>query len=260
VISSSRQQTAGKYSPDGTQIAFESNRSGSNYEVWVSDANGSNAVQLSFFGTPETGTPTWSPDGKVIAFDSRAGGEANIYLVDPHGGVPKKLSVDIRGNNLPSWSHDGKWIYFVNGEDAQNSSVWKVPAEGGHAVQLAQHPATFPLESPDARHLYFIRENQLWSVNTDGSDAQQIAVMPSNEEDVWVPFGSGIYFFHYTDDNKQEIDFLDLSTKKVRPVFFPEKGGADWIGGLSVSPDGRWLLFSQMDDLSSDLMLVENWH
>jgi Tol biopolymer transport system component/DNA-binding winged helix-turn-helix (wHTH) protein len=261
VVASSRQETAGKYSPDGTQIAFQSNRASSNYEVWVSDANGSNAVQLSYFDAPGTGTPRWSPDGKVIAFDSRLGGEANIYLVDPHGGVPKKLNVDIRGNNVPSWSHDGKWIYFVNGEDAHNSSVWKVPAEGGHAVQLAQHPASFPLESPDAQHVYFVREYQLWSVNTDGSDAHQIADLPEDQEtarDAWVPFGSGIYFWHYA-NQKPVIDFLDFNSKKIRHVFFPEKSRPDWLGGLSISPDGRWLLFSQVDEVSSDLMLVENW-
>jgi Tol biopolymer transport system component/DNA-binding winged helix-turn-helix (wHTH) protein len=260
VVASSRSQTAGKYSPDGTQIAFQSNRSGSNDEIWVSDADGSNAVQLSSFGTLGTGTPRWSPDGKLIAFDSRVGGEANIYLVDTHGGMPKKLTVDIRGNNLPSWSHDGKWIYFVNGQDDHKPTVWKVPAEGGHASQLAQLPATLPIESPDARHVYFIRQDQLWSANTDGSDPQQVAVLPPSAWDAWVPFGSGIYFWHYTNDNRQEIDFLDLSTKKVRPVFSPEKGRANWMGGLSVSPDGRWLLYSQMDELSSDLMMVENWH
>jgi len=259
VVASSRKETAGKYSPDGTQITFQSNRSG-NDEIWISDSDGSNAVQLSSFGNSGTGTPRWSPDGKLIAFDSRVGGESSIYLVDPHGGIPKKLNVDIRGNNLPSWSRDGKWIYFVNGEDANNSSVWKVPAEGGHALQLAQHPATFPLESPDARQVYFVRQDQLWSVSTDGSDPHQIAVVPEFEGDAWVPFGSGIYFWHYTSDNKTVIEFLDLITKKVRPVFFPEKdNAADWMGGLSVSPDGRWLLFSQVDEVTSDLMLVENW-
>src|SRR2546421_12606410 len=84
VVSSSREQTAPNISPDGTQIAFQSNRSGSQ-EVWVSDSDGSNAIQLSSFGIRMTGSPHWSPDGNLIAFDSRAGGEANIYIVDPHG-------------------------------------------------------------------------------------------------------------------------------------------------------------------------------
>jgi len=138
--------------------------------------------------------------------------------------------------------------------------VWKVPAEGGHAVQLAQHPAGFPIESPDAQHVHFIRQGQLWSVKTDGSDAHQVANpgFAFALMDSWVPFGSGIYFLHFA-DNKLEIDFLDLNTKKVRPVFVLEKPRPSWMGGLSVSSDGRWLLYSQQDEFSSDLMMVENW-
>lgn len=130
VVASSREQTAPNLSPDGSRIAFESNRSGSN-EVWVSDTDGSNALQLSSFGIRLTGTPRWSPDGNLIAFDSRAGGEGNVYIVDPHGGIPHKLNIDIRGNTQPSWSRDGKSIYFVNGADAHQPTAWKVPSTGG---------------------------------------------------------------------------------------------------------------------------------
>ena len=97
----------------------------------VSDADGSNAIQLTSFGIRLTGSPRWSPDGKRIAFDSRVGGEANIYMVEPHGGAPKKLNIDVRGNSVPTWSHDGTWIYFLNAEDAQHPSLWRVPSEGG---------------------------------------------------------------------------------------------------------------------------------
>jgi Tol biopolymer transport system component/DNA-binding winged helix-turn-helix (wHTH) protein len=256
IVASSREQTAAQYSPDGSRIAFESNRTGSN-EVWVSNSDGSNAFQLSSFGVTMTGTPRWSPDGKLIAFDSWVGGEANIYIVDPRGGAPKKLNIDLTGNNLPSWSHDGKWIYFVNGEDAYHSTVWKVPAEGGHAVELAQQPAEFPLESPDAQQVYFIRQNQLWSVNTDGSNARQVADLGFFGSHTWAPFGSGVYFLGFA-NNKQAIKFLDLDTKEVRPVFLFEEGRP--VVGLSVSSDGRWLLFAQTDEISSDLMMVENWH
>jgi len=88
VVASSRRQTSPNYSPDGTRIAFQSDRTGKN-EIWVSDSDGSNAIQLSSFGFATTGTPRWSPDGKSIAFDSRLGGESNIYLVDPVGGCPE---------------------------------------------------------------------------------------------------------------------------------------------------------------------------
>jgi Tol biopolymer transport system component/DNA-binding winged helix-turn-helix (wHTH) protein len=260
VVSSSRRQTAPSISPDGNQIAFDSNRSGSK-EVWVSDSDGSNAVQLSSFGVSMTGSPHWSPDGKLIAFDSRAGGEANIYIVDPHGGVPQKLDIDIHGNNFPTWSHDGNWIYFINGEDAINAQVWKIPSKGGHAVQVAKHEAMHPLESPDGRYVYFSRARRLWRVGIDGTGEQQVQGMPQlgNFGEAWSPFGSGIYFLSYN-NGKEEIDFFDLNTQNVRRVFVTEKPPAlRWMGGLPVSNDGQWLLFSQQDEKSSDLMMIENW-
>ena len=258
VVASSRYQTAPDYSPDGTKIAFMSNRSG-NWEIWVSDSDGSNVLQLSSFGTKDTGSPRWSPDGKLIAFDSRVGSDvANIYLVDPRGGVPHKLDIDVRGTNEPNWSHDGKWIYFGSREDPK---IWKVASTGGHAVQIAQHLGHLPFESPDGKYVYFSSfEGQLWRVAIDGSGEQPVQGMPRMpSSDAWSLFGSGIYFLGDA-DGKAGIDFFDLNTKKVRRILVLDKIPAGWMPGFPVSPDGRWLLFAQTDEISSDLMLVENWH
>jgi Tol biopolymer transport system component/DNA-binding winged helix-turn-helix (wHTH) protein len=258
IVASSREQAAPDYSPDGTRIAFQSNRSGK-FEVWVSDSDGSNPMQLSAFGVLQTGTPRWSPDGKWIAFDSRVGGESNIYLVDPQGGVPKKLDVDVRGNSVPSWSGDGRWIYFVNGQDLRHPSIWKVPSGGGHALQIAKHTTSFPIESPDGQHVYFIRGSELWKVRTDGTDEQKIDGIPPMNYDGWSPSRQGIYFMGEV-NGRSGIRFFDLNTKEVKTIFVMDKFGSNWNGGLPVSPDGRWLLFTQADEFSSDLMMVENWH
>jgi Tol biopolymer transport system component/DNA-binding winged helix-turn-helix (wHTH) protein len=255
VVASSRYQTAPDYSPDGTKITFMSNRSG-NFEIWVSDSDGSNPLQLSSFGTKDTGTPRWSPDGKLIAFDSRVGSDvASIYLVDPRGGVPHKLDIDVRGTNVPSWSHDGKWIYFVTGQD---SKIWKVPSTGGHAVQITQHLGGMPNESPDGKYVYFSSlEGQLWRVAIDGPGEQPVQGMPQMR-DAWSLFGSGIYFLGDA-NGKTGVDFFDLNTKKARKILVLDKIPAGWMPGFPVSPDGRWLLFAQTDEISSDLMMVENW-
>ena len=71
VISSSRSDDAPQLSPDGSKIAFESDRSGS-AEIWICDRNGANALQLTRFGG-QAGTPRWSPDGRSIAFDAEKG-------------------------------------------------------------------------------------------------------------------------------------------------------------------------------------------
>ena len=170
--------------------------------------------------------------------------------------MPHKLDIDVRGTNEPSWSHDGKWIYFVTGQDRK---IWKVASTGGHAVQIAQHLGLSPSESPDGKYVYFSFESQLWRVAIDGSGEQPVQGMPRMpSDDAWSPFGSGIYFLGDA-NGKTGIDFFDLNTKKVRRILVLDRFSAGWMGGLPVSPDGRWLLFAQIDEISSDLMMVENW-
>jgi Tol biopolymer transport system component len=255
LVVSSHQQIAPSISRDGSKIAFQSDRTGSN-EVWVCDADGSDPVELTSFGIQTTGTPRWSPDGKWIALDSRAEGDANIYLVDPLGGVPRKLEIDTQDNSLPSWSHDGNWIYFDGGD-----SVWKVASTGGHAVQIAQAPATYPIESPDGQYVYFVRNKRLWRVRTDGSSPEVVRGMPELKflGDEWFPFGSGIYFMSHS-GAKAAIEFFDLNTKKVSQIYSLEKSPPVWIGGMPVSSDGRWMFFPQLDEQSGNLMMIENWH
>jgi len=196
----------------------------------------------------------------LIAFDSLVTGEHSIYLVDPLGGVPGKLEIDIHGNSLPSWSHDGSWIYFTNGGDTNRPSVWKVPSHGGHGIQIAQTQASYPLESADGQYVYFIRDNRLWSVRTDGSAQQVVEGMPQlNDIDEWFPSGSGIYFMSRSGD-KPAIEFFDLSTAKIHRVYDFERPLPGWIGGMPVSTVGRWLFFPQLDEESSNLMMIENWH
>ena len=103
-------------------------------------------------------------------------------------------------------------------------------------------------------------------MNTDGSGEQPIEGMPPRIDgnDAWHADGSGIYFLTIADykdvTSRLEIDFFDLNTRKVRTVHVPDGKGWTYMGGLSVSPDGKWLLFAQLDERSSDLMMVENWH
>jgi hypothetical protein len=161
---------------------------------------------------------------------------------------------------LPVWSHDGAWIYFVNGADAQHASLWKVPSEGGHAVQVAQYRAAYPVESPDGQYVYFYREAKLWRVNANGTEEQQVRGMPHLclVGDGWIPFGSGIYFRACESDG-EDIDYLDLETHKVKLIYKLQKPAGEYTGGLSVSADGKYLLYPQVDEQSSNLMLVENW-
>ncbi|MCL4298358.1 MAG: PD40 domain-containing protein [Anaerolineae bacterium] len=95
-ISSERSDTAPSPSPDGSKIAFmSSGRGGTNWEIWVMDASGSNPRRLTDNGNND-GLPTWSPDGKSIAYVSDAGGAWAIWVMNADGSNQRKL-FDMKG-------------------------------------------------------------------------------------------------------------------------------------------------------------------
>ena len=262
LVTSTREQNLPNISPDGRKVAFGSTRSGYT-EIWVCEADGTNAVQLTFLKSL-TGTPRWSPDGKQILFDSRAGGEANLYLIGANGGAPRKLETGTRSNSLGAWSNDGRWIYYENGSDSRAPSIWRIPASGGTATPIAKAPSTYPIASPDGKYVYFVRDvggqTRLWQVQPDGSRETVVLGMPALRfVDEWWPVRNGIYFIGDI-GSKQAIEFLDLQTSKIRQVYTLEKSPEPWTSALAVSPDGTRILYSQIDEIGSDLMLVENFH
>jgi Tol biopolymer transport system component len=256
-LASTRIQNNPAISPDGSKIAFESDRSGT-HEVWISDSEGHNLQQITHFGSL-TGTPSWSPDSKLLAFDSRAEGEANLYVYNTAGGGLRKVAASTRANSLPSWSKDGRFLFYASGEDIDTPSIWRVPVEGGTATKIASD-GDLPIPSPDATHLFFRREGNgsmsIMQVRLDGTDLETVETLAIGDSSVsWWPSGRGLYILSAPAGTSQ-IEYLDLVTRKRRLIYTLPKHALDWIGGLAVSSDGKWLLFSQVDEQKADLYLL----
>ena len=150
LISSSRLEDTPNFSPDGKRIVFSSNRSG-HWEIWICDSDGGNSVQLTSFGGPYiTGTPRWSPDGKTIVFDSRPRGKSDILVINAESRAQQNLTADTYEDMVPSWSRDGRWIYFssTRGSDGE-FQVWKMPVEGGQPIQVTKKGGWEAFESFD---------------------------------------------------------------------------------------------------------------
>ena len=154
LIVSSRLESQPAFSSDETKIAFVSDRSGFD-EIWACDSDGSDHVQLTHFGLHKTGTPRWSPAGMQVAFDARVRGHSDIFLVSLNGADPRRVTDDGFDDSVPSWSADGKWIYYRS-DHAGDVQVWKIPAEGGRPTQVTRLGGAMALESPDGRTLYYV--------------------------------------------------------------------------------------------------------
>ena len=126
-------------------------------------------------------------------------------------------------------------------------------------MPIAKGEVHKPAESPDGQYVYFGRQSSLWSVRTDGTEEHQLTEIPASMHIwAWTPFQSGIYLMAW-EDGKTAIEYFDLQTKKLRVIYALEKDQPISAGGIAVSPDGKWLLFPQVDEQSSDVMMIENW-
>ena len=259
-ISSTHDDATPQYSPDGKYIAFSSSRGG-NEEVWIADENGRHPMQVSHLGNPSTGLPVWSPDSKQIAFDSRTGGHANIYVAALGEMVPHKLKTDLQDIAHPWWSRDGKWIYFLGGtDDTLGERIYRCPASGGEAVPVSISRGLVPEDAPDGTAVYFVSNvGGAWmlmraSLRDPSSESVVQAVPPLRFVGDWTLVKGGIYFIPAS--SPRTIHYFNFANGKITSLFTADK---PFFFGLSVSPDQRWLLFTQTEVVGSDIMLVEHF-
>jgi Tol biopolymer transport system component len=251
-ITSTRNEYHPSYSADGKSIAFESDRFG-NEEIWVSDADGSKAVQVTSSGKAQAGSPTWSPDNQRIAFDSNAAGQWDIYVISSQGSRPNLFTSGSGSKIRPSWSHDGKWIYYCASGD-NGLQIWKKPATGGRELQITKNGGCNQMESPDGRHLYYLSTGNrtLRRVPVDGGEEVQLTQLGAESQFTLGKYG--LYFIASMDANT--LKFLDYRTGSTKTLgTLP----GHVIHGLAVSPDEHWLLYAKDESAGSHLMLVEKF-
>ena len=126
---------APSYSPDGSKIAWVSERSGG-AQIYVMGAGGGGAKRVTFSGSFNT-DPVWSPDGSRIAYVGRVGGRFDIFVVNADGSGVVRITQSMGDNEDPSWSPDGNYIAFSSTRKG-GKHIWMSTADGVHQVQLTQ--------------------------------------------------------------------------------------------------------------------------
>jgi Tol biopolymer transport system component len=263
ILSSTRLEQGPQISPAGDKIVFASNRTGA-WEIWLSDAAGTTPVQLTNFNGAPAGTPDWSPDGKWIAFDSRQGGEPNVYIIPAEGGTARRLTQDATQDIVPTWSRDGKHVYFASNRSGR-WEVFRIPAEGGAAVQVTQQGGFYARESPDRKYVYYAKgltEPGLWRVPHEGGIEEEVLKeLPAGYWAYWMVVENGVYFVERREIEKigmkYYLNFYDARTKQTLSLM--ELAKRPYNAGLSVSRDRKWFLYTQVDQSDMDIFLVDDF-
>ena len=252
-----------QFSPDGKHLAFASTRTG-NPEIWRSDEDGRNQVQLTSFGGPHVGSPRWSPDGKWIVFDSRASGNADVYLVPAAGGEVRKLTQALTEEARPSFSADGKWIYFRSDRSGRRE-MWKMPLSGVDWWQVTKSGAHDGLESVDGRRFYFVKSppaQGIYCVPVEGGAESQVLAL--GHSGLWALSAGELFWVEsplasLAGSSPKTIHALDLATGKQRHVGVVTYPFTGIIMDMAVRRDGRAFLFARNYQGEADLMLVDNY-
>ncbi len=259
LIASTREDRGPAYSPDGKKIAFISDRSGA-LEIWVCASDGTNPVQLTTLGGPLVSYATWSPDGQYLAFSAAPEGNQNIYIISANGGPARRLTTDLTSEQWPFWSRDGHSIYFKSHRGGI-PLVWKMPVQGGEAVQITRQPqGVAPQESPDGKFVYYERgwpsHCSIWRVPVGGGEEVKV-IDSTHPEAGWAVGKQGIYFFTPSDgQGHSDLCIYRYTYGKVSRLLTIDRKLYYWI---AVSPDDRTILYTQLDTVGTDLMLVENF-
>ncbi len=246
------------YSPDGKRLTFGSTRSGTQ-EIWIANADGSSAAQLTSIGGARCSNPRWSPDGQTILFDSDREGSVDLYLLRPDTRELRRLTDDPADEVEPRWSRDGRWIYFGSNRTGRHE-VWKMPASGGEHVQITQQGGLTATESPDGRFLYYAKRgnppNSIWRVPVAGGEEVSVVDGLSYSAN-FVVADRGIYFVAVGQSPEHtSIDFVEYGTG-VRTTIV-KLGKLAWYGA-ALSPDQRTLLYSTIERVGSNLMLIDGF-
>ena len=122
-------------SPDGSEVAFRSLRSGEHL-LWLKPQRRLQPPQA----RGRWQRPKWlqeggRPTGVQMVFDATIDGNRDIYVADTTTGRWKQLTFEPSADGIASWSIDGRWIYFVSNR-SEWSAISKMPSEGGPATQV----------------------------------------------------------------------------------------------------------------------------
>ena len=256
------------WSPDNRWVAFESDRDGGTFHIYVMRPDGSDLRAVTS-GASDDRRPVWTPDGQAILYDSSDGTQEQIWSVNVTSGRRTQLTHVDGLASFASLSPDGRYIAFYLYKDGA-LDLWTARADGSEAHALthtlasaengqcnfACHQAAW---SPDGQHLAYMGGDgkSIWTMRADGTDAQSVIDDGETNHFPWfLADGRLAFITEYVPPNyggawtNAWAYDLDTGKRTLLQEFMSMQGPIDW------SADGTQVLFHSPRAGNFDAFLI----
>ncbi len=255
------------WSPDGTKIAFVSNRDGNN-EIYVMNADGTNQTRLTYNNADDI-QPSWSPDGTKIAFRTYRDGNSEVYVMNADGTNLVNLTNNLDNyDGEPRWSPDGSKIVFSSWRSGA-ADIWVMNSDGTNPLQLTYGLwASNPAWSPDGTRIAFSYRGNISVMNADGTNQTTILSVGcciSPYVGSWSPDGTKIAIFSdrfdgnfeiYTinSDGTNRVRLTNNSASDTEPSWSPSAAKI----AFGTNRDGNYEIYTMNPDGTNQTRLTNN--
>ncbi len=264
-----RQVGGSTWSPDATSVAFVSNLSGRN-NLWLVPSTGGWPTQLTVSNERQT-SPTWSPNGKWIAYMSDYDGDEqwDIFLVSPKSGQVVNLTNTREiSEESPAWSPDGRYLAYI--VKPKTSSVFEIDVYDTvlrNVKRLTSGTANdrmnvSPIWSQNGQFIVYTQEQSKGTDSNvfivDVDTAKSTLLTPHQAESTYSasdvsPDGKSVLVTSNAGNGYDNVGLLDIASKKIRWITQDK-----WeISGEEFSPDGKFLTYTANVDGNTDIYLFD---
>ncbi len=251
-------------SKDGQWLAYDSNRSGKNQDIYKIPITGGEPVQLSTHPSNDY-YPAWSADGKQIAFYSLRAGNRDIYVMSADGGSIQQITADPADDFQPDWSPDGRQIVFYSNKTGREElyTVSQVIEKFGWSIpkQLTFDGGQHARWSRDGRFIAYTSGGKIVVISPEDGDTRVVFGNKDPEKFPyplyldWSPDGQTIYYKAF--DSKRRSTFWSISVSGGTPKLLVQFDNPyRKFSRTEFTTDGKRFFFTLTEN-DSDIWLAE---
>ena len=264
LLGSSRNEFDPTWSPNGDQVAYATDRTGTSQIWFTSPAQGWErplVTEADFGQTWITSfsEPNFSPDGRRIAYSVAGSSGHSVYISSVAGGKPVRLSTETSDERSPTWNGDGSWIAYLRNINGRWALV--KASSGGGATPVVVRDAVLPVHPKwnrrNSHWIACVTSGGLTVVSEDGKEANVLST------DRWAVFGwsadgKTIYGIKEMPNRSRVVASLDIETKAQKVLGELHIAPEAELRSFSLAPDGKSFATS-VSHPAGDIWILEGF-